>query len=301
MAGAEHRHQLVAEFFVAHRLAVLVAGAQQQREDVVALLVAGFGPPHPDLLEDEFVQRFARADEPRPRAGRAEVAAQHREGGDDADAAGEIVDQPLEAPQPALVVDAEDGAHDHRQGDPLGVRSQRERLADRPSLHLPPGHRHHQLAVALDPLAVERRQQQLALTHVRLVVEGEDRVRPQRGLQHRRVRLAGVEDGGGAGEDALDEVGAGDVNDPAEEGEADREDVAVAALLAAEETERVARVAEALDQRRRLRPRRLRHQKTIVRSPSRRTRSSRWAITARARTRRSMSRPIRIMSATSSR
>ena len=42
-------------------------------------------------------------------------------------------------------------------------------------------------------------------------------------------------------------------------------------------------------------------QNTIVRSPSRRTRSSRCAMTARARTRRSMSRPIRIRSSTSSR
>src|SRR5207253_10371094 len=142
------------------------------------------------------------------------------------------------------------------------------------------------------------RQQQLALAQVRLVVEGEDAVGTERRLQHRRVRLAGVEDGGGAGEDLLDELGAGDVDDAAEEGEADGEDVAVAFAVADEETERVAHVAPGLDERRRSRARR-RHQKTIVRSPSRRTRSSRWAIAARASTRRSMSRPIRIMSATS--
>ena len=109
----------------------------------------------------------------------------------------------LEADQALLVVDAEDGAHDHRQGDPLRVRAQRERLADRPALHLPQGDLAHQLAVALDPLAVEGRQQQLALLHVRRVVEGEDRVRAERRLQDRRVRLARVELLGGAGEDAL--------------------------------------------------------------------------------------------------
>ena len=94
----------------------------------------------------------------------------------------------------SLVVDAEDGAHDHRQGDPLGVGAQREGLADRPALHLAARHLDDQLAVAPHPLAVEGRQQQLALLHVRRVVEGEDRVGPERRLQHRRVRLAGVED-----------------------------------------------------------------------------------------------------------
>ena len=39
-----------------------------------------------------------------------------RVGGDDADAAGEVVDQPLEALQARLVVDAEDGVHDAAKG-----------------------------------------------------------------------------------------------------------------------------------------------------------------------------------------
>ena len=71
------------------------------------------------------------------------------------------------------------------------------------------GHLDDQLAVALDPLAVEGRQQQLALAHVRAVVEGQDRVRPERRLEHGRVRLAGVEDGGVAGEERFDQAPAG--------------------------------------------------------------------------------------------
>ena len=67
------------------------------------------------------------------------------------DAAAEVVDQPLEAGQALLVVDAEDGAHDHRQGDPLGVGAQRERLADRPALHLARVDLADQLAVARAP------------------------------------------------------------------------------------------------------------------------------------------------------
>jgi hypothetical protein len=79
------------------------------------------------------------------------------------------------------------------QRDSLRMTAQRERLADRPALHLAQGDFVHQLSVALDPLAVERGQQQLALLHVRDVVEGQDRVRSQCRLQYRRVRLAGVE------------------------------------------------------------------------------------------------------------
>ena len=99
----------------------------------------------------------------------------------------------LEAGQALLVVDAEDGAHDHRQGDPLRVGAQRERLADRPGLHLLAGRLADQLAVAADPLAVEGRQEQLALLHVGRVVEGQHRVGPERRLEHGRVGLAGVE------------------------------------------------------------------------------------------------------------
>ena len=169
VAGAEHRDQLVAQLFVAHRAAVVVAGREQQREHVVAPLLAGLdlGAPQRDLLVDELVERLAGAQEARPGAPAAEVAAQHREGGDRVDPAGEGLDQALEAGEALLVVDAEDGAHDHRQGDPLGVGAQRERLADRPALHLAQGDLADQLAVALDPLAVEGRQQQLALLHVR--------------------------------------------------------------------------------------------------------------------------------------
>ncbi len=154
----------------------------------------------------------------------------------------------LEAEQPVLVVDAEDRAHDHRQGDPLGVGAHRERLADRPALHLLAGHLDDQLAVALDPLAVEGRQQQLALADVGRVVEGEDRVRPQRRLEHGGIGLAGVEGGGRAGEERFDQVGAGDVDDLAEVGEADREDVALAALVGGEEAERVTGVFDRLQE-----------------------------------------------------
>ena len=257
MAGAEHGDQLVAQLFVAHRAAVVVAGLQQQREHVVVALLAGFDlrAAQADLLVDELVERFARAQEARPGAAGAEVAAQGGEGGDQADALAEVVDQRLEAGQPLLVVDAEDGAHDHRQGDPLGVGAQREGLADRPGLHLPARRLADQLAVAAHPLAVEGRQQQLALLHVRRVVEGQHRVRAERRLEHGRVGLAGVELLGRAGEDRFDQGRVGDVERRPKKGKERREDVAVAALQLDQEAERVAGVAQRLQQGRRLRAR----------------------------------------------
>ena len=253
VAGAENRDQLVAELGVAHRAAVLVAGGEQQREHVVedALPRLGdLGPAQGDLLVDEGVHRRAGAEEFPPGAEPAEVPLQDREGDHGVDAAAELLDQALEAEQALLVVDAEDRAHDHRQGDPLGVGAEGEGLADRPALHLAQGDLAHQLAVGLDPLAVEGRQQQFALAHVRGLVEGQHRARPERRLEDRRVGLSGVHLGGRPGEDLFDQLGGGDVDEPAEVREADREDVAVAALEVGEEVERVARVAHRLQGRR---------------------------------------------------
>ena len=71
--------------------------------------------------------------------------------------------------------------------------SSSKRLAARPALDLALGHLAHELAVALHPLAVERRQHQLALAHVRALVEQQHRVvADQRQQDH--VALAGVED-----------------------------------------------------------------------------------------------------------
>jgi len=57
------------------------------------------------------------------------------------------------------------------------------------------------------------------------------RVGAERRLEHGRVRLAGVHLRRGPHEDLLDQVGAGDVDEAAEEGEAEGEDVAVAVVM----------------------------------------------------------------------
>ncbi len=239
-----------------------MARRQQQREDVVALLVRRLGPPQSNLFVEEIVKRGPRCDETSPGAAGAEVAAQDREAGDRRDPRGEAVNQRRRPVDPRLLRDTEDGAQDHREGDPLHVRAQRERLADRPALHLPPRRLRHQLGVDADAVAVEGRQQGLAGTQMGGVVEGEDRVRAERRLQHRRVRLTSVEDGRRAGEDLFRHLRVRDVEDLSEEGEPDAEDVAVAALAHDGEPERVARVAHGLHPGRRLRSWRLPHRQS---------------------------------------
>ena len=92
----------------------------------------------------------------------------------------------------------------------------------------------HQLAVALHALAVERRQQQLALAHVLRVVEQQHGVvAERRGAGH--VGLAGVEDRRVAGEDLLDVVRVGEHHRRALLADADREHVAVVARGSVEE------------------------------------------------------------------
>jgi hypothetical protein len=87
------------------------------------------------------------------------------------------------------------------------MRAQRERRADRPALDLCGRGRGHRLHVPAHRLPVEGRQQQLALRHVAMLVEREQRVLAQSVGQRRGVRLAGVEDGRVAGETCLTSAG----------------------------------------------------------------------------------------------
>ena len=111
---------------------------------------------------------------------------------------------------------------------------QRERLALRPAGDLLARGLGHRLDVALHALAVERRQQQLALAHVLRVVEQQHGVLAERRAQD-HVRFAGVEDGGIAREHLLDHVRVGEHHDRPDLAEADREHVAVLAVAAIEE------------------------------------------------------------------
>ena len=73
------------------------------------------------------------------------------------------------------------------------VGQARQRLAGRPALDLARRHLGHRLLVAAHALAVERRQHELALRHVGVVVEEQHRVAAEHRQQH-DVRLAGVQE-----------------------------------------------------------------------------------------------------------
>ncbi len=56
MAGNEQRHELVAHVSVVDRPAALVAGLQEERQDVLALVQPRVSAPATDLVEEESDQ-----------------------------------------------------------------------------------------------------------------------------------------------------------------------------------------------------------------------------------------------------
>src|SRR5206468_963679 len=137
------------------------------------------------------------------------------------------------------LMDAEDRAEDDLEGYRFGVGAQRERLTDRPALHVAFGDFTNDFPVAPDPFAVEWRQQQFALAEMLVAVEGQNGVLAQRRLEHGRVRLAGVKACRVAGKDLLHQARVRQVDDAAETGKGDAEDVAVASAQPDEEANRI--------------------------------------------------------------
>ena len=241
MPGDEQGQQLVAHLLVAHRAAVLVAGADQHREDVVALLQIPGPPPLGDLAVDQLVDPVDPPAEGPSRRTRCGPDQEHRQeepwvGGE----VEEVAQRVAQLGQPLALADAEDGAQDDLQRDRLHPRAQLVGGPRWPALDLACGDLGHRLPVALHPLAVEGRQQQATLAHVRLLVEDEDRVAAEdRGED--LVSLAGVEDARVAGEDLLDRLGVGEHHPGALVGDLQREHVAVAVLAGEQHPPRLAR------------------------------------------------------------
>jgi len=230
VARHEQRHQLVTQFLVGHRAAVVVTRLEEHREHVVPIgevvglaaladlrvdqLVGGLEPPaHPVQLSDA------------PRPERREDRHPQRLGGEP-EAALERVGEPLDA---SRVADAKDRADDHLERDRLHRRPRGERPPGGPPLDLPGGDFRHRLLVAAHALAMERRQHQLALRHVRVVVEQQHGVAAQHRQQH-DVRLARVEEPRVAGEDLLHRVRVAEEHPRSLVGDLEREHVAVAPL-----------------------------------------------------------------------
>src|SRR5205823_14088793 len=101
---------------------VLVGGAQQERENVIALIEIGLGPAQRDLLVEEWVERGPRALEPRPGAPGAQIVAQVREQGDQVSALGELIHERNRAVEALTFPYSEDRPQDHLERDALRMR-----------------------------------------------------------------------------------------------------------------------------------------------------------------------------------
>lgn len=246
MAGGEHRHQLVAQLDVGHRLALGVAGAQQQREDVGALVEVGLAPAERDLLVEQAVGHREPALEPAPGAERAEIALQYRRHEERGAHVHDRRQRPAQALDPLGVGDAEDRPADHLEGEDPHPGAHPELRAPLPARDLGLGDVADHLAEGTDRRALERRQQELALAQVLGSVEHEDRLVAEHGGEG-GVRLPRVQVGLVAGEQIPDRRRVGHVYAGAEDQIADGEDVPVAPLPAEQRLQRPADQSRRVD------------------------------------------------------
>jgi hypothetical protein len=145
------------------------------------------------------------------------------------------LERPADRVAQLRVAAAEHHAQDHLERDRLHPLERLQRAAGRPARELLVGGAGHRLAPAGQRLAVEGRQHELALAHVLLAVEHEDRARAGERLQERGAR-ARVELRRVGGVDALDlRRVRGEDHRPVRPREPERERLAVARLGAAHE------------------------------------------------------------------
>ena len=193
VAGDQRRHQLVAELLRRHRRTVLMPRLQQHREHVLATLVA-LGPALFDQVEHQRVGAGLLRDEPpqgrEPAAGVLLQRGQHRQRAlAERQDVGERIAELVEV---RALVESEHGAEDDLERQPLEAGMERDRLLERPGVELALGQLGHQAGHALHPLAVECREQQLALLEVGALVEQDHGVASDQRLEDARA-LAGVE------------------------------------------------------------------------------------------------------------
>ena len=220
VAGDQQRQQLVGEVFQRDGRPVVVAGPQEQRQHVSALVELGIGAGVVDELLHDHVEATPELAEPSARAPRSEVAPgqrwQHGESRTEQHRGREQFTQVVEG----LALRAEHGPQDRTQGDPHHRFQCRKLDVLRPGRDLAERLLLDELFVGLHPLAVEGRNEQLAPLAVWLAVEAEARS----GSQHRAEVGFQAEQVRTGGEDVLDEVRVADHHRLAEDGQVQRHD-----------------------------------------------------------------------------
>ena len=234
VSGHERGHQLVADLARLHRRPVAVAGAQQQREHVVAL--AAVATALVDERVDELVRLAGGHLQARPRAAPAQERA--AVGNDRQRALAEGQDlreqraQPIEA---RAAAQAEHRLQDDLEREALQPGMQGNGLVARPGGDLGLGQLGHHAREALHALTVERGQKQLALLQVRSLVEQDHRVASDDRLEDARP-LAGVQHVRRGLEHLLDLVGVREHHERRRPDEPNREAWAVPVAAALEES-----------------------------------------------------------------
>ena len=251
MAGDERGHELVAQLGRTHRRAVLVGRGKQQREHVGAI---GSAVVLPTALVDQRIDQRVGLREQRLQAAERPAAAhqplqprgwrrQQREG-----ALGELEDrreQLAQLVQPRTALEAEDRAQHDLEREPLQAGVQLDRLLARPVGELALGQLAHQTLQRVHALAVERRQEQLALLHVGRLVQQDHRVATDQRFEDPRA-LAGVQDVGRRHQHFLDLVGVREDHERRLAEEADLVALAVARAIAIQDGGRARPGAECL-------------------------------------------------------
>jgi hypothetical protein len=185
--GNQESDELVTQLFVGHRLALLVAGEQEHREDVLTLIEVGNRSAPIDLLVDQLVHEPPAVLEALPHRGTEPAAGQREQ--EHAEPVGGGIHHcshpPLQLLLARALLDAEHRAHDHAERQRLHRGQQRERLPHRPRVDRPVGGLAHDLLVGAHPRAVERREQQLAVAHVLGAVQQQHRPLAHHRAEHR--------------------------------------------------------------------------------------------------------------------
>ena len=166
----------------------------------------------------------------------------------------ELLDQRSRLLEASLLTDAEDRPQDHVERDRPQPLVQRKRLAHGPGRRSPARQSSESCPPAADVLSVERRQKQLAVAHVGLVVEREHGIAADGRLQHRLARLSGMERACVARENLANQFRVGDADDRPHTGEPRGAHRPIAAGEPADVSDRVKRVADTVDDRGHPRP-----------------------------------------------